>query len=89
MLSSEEDGPGDTARVLALQEQRLGFAILESEDLAIATDVELALYTKPSAFCSAISLRALLILRRSLPLLIHSFIISSATELGSFRTFPG
>jgi hypothetical protein len=59
VLSSEEDGPGDTARVLALQEQRLGFAILESEDLAIATDVELALYTKPSAICSPISLRAL------------------------------
>jgi hypothetical protein len=89
VLSSEEDGPGDTARVLALQEQRLGFAILESEDLAIATDVELALYTKPSAFCSPISLRALLILRRSPPSLIHSFIVSSATELGSLRTFPG
>ena len=43
MLSPEEDGPGNAARVLALQEQRFGFAILESEDLAIATNVELAL----------------------------------------------
>lgn len=43
MLSSEKDGPCDSAGVLSLEEQRLGFAILESEDFAVATDVELAL----------------------------------------------
>lgn len=43
VLSSEEDGPCDPARVLALEEQRLGLAVLETEDLGIATDVELAL----------------------------------------------
>jgi hypothetical protein len=38
-----ENGPGYSAGVLALQEKRLGLAILESEDLAVAADVELAL----------------------------------------------
>ena len=45
MLSPVQDGPRDAAGVLALQEERLGFAILESEDLAVAADVELTLYT--------------------------------------------
>lgn len=44
VLSAVEDGPGDTAGVLALQEERLGFAVLESEHLAVATDVELTLH---------------------------------------------
>ena len=43
MLSTEEDGPGNTTGVLALKEEGLGLAVLESEDLAITTDVELAL----------------------------------------------
>ena len=43
VLATEEDSPGDAARVLSLQEQRLGLAILESEDLAVATDVKLTL----------------------------------------------
>ena len=43
MHSSEEDGPGYSAGVLALQEKRFGLAILESEDLAVTADVELAL----------------------------------------------
>jgi hypothetical protein len=42
-LSAEEDGPGDAAGVLALEKERLGLAALESEDLAVATDVELTL----------------------------------------------
>jgi hypothetical protein len=41
--SPEEDSPGNAARVLALEEERLGLAILESEDLAVTADVELAL----------------------------------------------
>lgn len=45
MLATEEDGPCDTAGVLALQEERLGLALLEAEDLAVATDVELTLLT--------------------------------------------
>ena len=44
MLSAVENGPCDLARVLALEEKRLGFAVLETEDLGIAPDVELALY---------------------------------------------
>ena len=43
MHASEESGPGDSARVLALKEKRLGLSILETEDLAVTTDVELAL----------------------------------------------
>jgi len=35
----EENGPGDSARVLALEEQRLGLAIDEAEDFAVATNV--------------------------------------------------
>ena len=45
MLASEENGPCNATRVLALEEKRLGFAVLETEDLAVTTDVELALYT--------------------------------------------
>ncbi len=44
VLSPVEDGPGDAAGVLALQEERLAFAVLESEDLAVAADVELTLW---------------------------------------------
>lgn len=43
MLSAEEDSPGDSAGILALEEEGLGLAILETEDLGVTTDVELAL----------------------------------------------
>ena len=43
MLPSVQCSPRNTSRVLALEEERFGFAVLEAEDLAIATDVELAL----------------------------------------------
>lgn len=43
MLAAVEDGPGDAAGVLSLQEERLGLAVLESEDLAVATDIDLTL----------------------------------------------
>ena len=43
MLSSEEDCPCDAAGVLALEEERFRLAVLEAEDLAVTTDVELAL----------------------------------------------
>jgi hypothetical protein len=42
-LPSEEDSPSNSAGVLALEEQALGLAILETEDLAVTTDVQLAL----------------------------------------------
>jgi hypothetical protein len=50
VLSSEKDSPCNATGVLALQEEGFGLAILESEDLAITTDVELALYAILSAF---------------------------------------
>lgn len=43
VLATVEDGPGDAAGVLALEEKRLGLAVLETEDLAVATDVQLTL----------------------------------------------
>jgi len=43
VLSAEKNGPCDAAGVLALEEKRLGLAVLETEDLAVSTDVELAL----------------------------------------------
>lgn len=87
MLSSEEDGPGNAARVLALEEQRLGFAILEPEDLAIATDVELALYTKPSASYSEIPCpRSPMRHPRIAPLFID--FATGIVEV-EIRTFPG
>lgn len=43
VLATVQDGPGNATRVLALEEEGLGFAVLESEDLGVATDVELTL----------------------------------------------
>ena len=43
MLPSEEDSPCDPSRILALEEEGFGFAVLEAEDLAIATNIELSL----------------------------------------------
>jgi hypothetical protein len=43
VLAPEQHRPRDPAWVLSLKKEGLGFAILETEDLAITTDVELAL----------------------------------------------
>lgn len=43
MLATVESGPGNAARVLALEEEGFGLSILEAEDLAVATDVQLTL----------------------------------------------
>lgn len=43
MVPAEQDSPGDPAGVLALEEKRLGFAVLEAEDLAVTTDEQLTL----------------------------------------------
>ena len=42
-LSPAQHGPGDATWVLALQEEGLALAILETEDLAVSADVEFAL----------------------------------------------
>ena len=44
VLATEEDRPGDPTRVLALEEEGFGFAVLEAEDFGVAADVEFALY---------------------------------------------
>lgn len=46
VLATVKDGPGNATRVLALQEKGLGFAVLEAEDLGVATDVELTLQSQ-------------------------------------------
>lgn len=46
MLSSKENGPCDATGVLALEEEGFSLAVLETEDLAITTDVELSLFSK-------------------------------------------
>lgn len=43
MRPSVESGPVNLARVLALEEKGLALAVLEAEDLAVTTDVKLAL----------------------------------------------
>jgi hypothetical protein len=43
VMPAEEDSPRDPAGVLALEEEGLGLAILEAEDLAVTADVQLAL----------------------------------------------
>jgi hypothetical protein len=40
---SVENGPGYSARILALEEEGFGLSILEAEDLAVAADVEFTL----------------------------------------------
>jgi hypothetical protein len=42
-LATAENSPCDLAGVLALEEERLGLAVLETEDLAVRADEELAL----------------------------------------------
>ena len=57
MLPPEQHCPWNTTRILALQEEGLGFAVLESEDLAVAADVELPLdYIHKSAVILSLSL---------------------------------
>lgn len=43
VLATVQDSPGNATRVLALEEEGLGFAVLEAEDLGVATDVNLTL----------------------------------------------
>lgn len=43
VLTTEENSPCDAAGVLALEEKGLGLSTLEAEDLAVATDEQLAL----------------------------------------------
>ena len=68
MLPPEQDGPRNATRVLALQEERLGFAVLEAKDLAVAADVELALISThelagfPLSLLACVGARALLLL---------------------------
>jgi hypothetical protein len=59
VLSAEKDGPGNATGVLALKEEGLSLSVLESENLAVTTDVELSLQAKQSAFNPQISLNAL------------------------------
>lgn len=74
VLAAVEDGPGDAAGVLALEEEGLGFAILEAEDLAVATDVKFTLQTKDfsSAYCLLPMIPSIPSLRASFGCPLHS-----------------
>jgi hypothetical protein len=43
VLATEQNSPGDSSGVLALEEKGFGLSILEPEDLAVATDEQLTL----------------------------------------------
>jgi hypothetical protein len=43
VLATEQNSPSYPARVLALEEERLGLSILEAEDLAVTADEQLTL----------------------------------------------
>ena len=43
VLATVENGPSNATGVLALEEERLGLAVLEAEDLGVPTDVDLTL----------------------------------------------
>lgn len=43
VLSTEKDSPCNATWVLALEEEGFGLSVLESENLAVSTDVELSL----------------------------------------------
>ena len=51
VLSAVQNSPSNATGVLSLQEQRLGLAILETEDLAVATDIDFTLQNDMLAFC--------------------------------------
>ena len=74
MLPSEQCSPRNPSRILSLEEEGFGFAVLEAEDLAVATDVEFSLFVSQStsasfpAFLGASLIRSLLSLHTGLDL---------------------
>ena len=46
VLSSVKSGPCDSSRILALEKEGFGFAVLEAENFAIAADVEFPLSSR-------------------------------------------
>lgn len=48
VLATEQDCPCNATRVLALEEKGFGLAILETENLAVTADIELALQNRVS-----------------------------------------
>jgi hypothetical protein len=92
VLPPEESCPGDSARVLALQEKRLGLAILESENLAVATDVELALeshHQQLLRFPLSIPPRACCVLHGLVSDVSTIEYVARASFLEAQRTLPG
>lgn len=50
VLSTVKSGPCDATGVLALEEEGLRLAVLETEDLGVTTDVELALFVLSASY---------------------------------------
>lgn len=76
MLPPIERRPRDTAGILSLQEERLGLAVLESEDLAVAADVEFSLFSYQTisarTFKTAVCLHRMLRSETGDPMVISS-----------------
>lgn len=102
VLAAVEDGPCDAAGVLALEEKRLGLAVLETEDLAVATDVELALNVENPSVLSSCGIDdpsaiPFPIIHSRLPPFSSLFAakvhvskrICRGEKIGRSRTFPG
>ena len=89
MLSSEKDCPRNATGILALKEEGFGFAVLEAEDLAVAADIELALFNVLSANYSSLSPSGLLILQcLSSAQIVLARSVFNGRDRG-VRTFPG
>lgn len=61
VLTSEKNGPGNATGVLALEEKRLALAVLEAKNLAVTTDVELALLLSQISPCSYSSVQPVIL----------------------------
>lgn len=89
MLSAVKCSPSYPARVLSLEEKGFGLSILEAEDLAVSTDVELALYNIQSKCQPSDSFHSAFLSVFSLVLLFGRGVISSRFDFDGKRTFPG
>lgn len=90
VLPPEQRRPSDPTRVLSLEEKAFGLAILESEDFAVATDIELALYFKKDFVSACPISKSILILSA------NSLVAVEASPRGCMeaiwkwqRTLPG
>lgn len=76
-LSPAKDSPRDAARVLALKEKGLGLAVLETKDLAVRADEELALQSH-AVSCVSMEKQRVMSMRRVPCVIVECAAISSS-----------